>query len=81
MSYCRRGWDGSDVYMYWSDGDFVCCSGCEFDDPWIVQLNSMDEVIEHIKKHIRAGHNVPLGLEESIKAENPWMEDAGRYDA
>jgi len=80
MSYCRRGWDGSQVYMYWHVDGFIECSGCEFDDPWIVQLNSLDEAIEHVKKHIRAGHNVPLLLEESIKTENPWMEGAERYD-
>jgi len=72
MSYCRMGWDGSDLYMFENTAGHIECSGCRFDDPWIVQLNSMDEVIEHIKKHIRAGHNVPLGLEEDIKQENPW---------
>ena len=74
MSYCRRGWDGSDLYMFEHVAGHIECSGCLFDDPWIVQLNSVDEAIQHVKKHLRAGHSVPLGLEGDIKAENPWQE-------
>lgn len=72
MSYCRRGWDSSDLYMFENVGGWIECCGCPFDDPWIVQLNSVEEALDHVTKHIRAGHNVPLGLEEAIKDENPW---------
>ena len=74
MSYCRRGWDGNQLYMYEHVDGFIECSGCQFDDPWIVQLNSVDEAIEHVAKHRAAGHHVPEGLEDDIRYENPWSE-------
>jgi hypothetical protein len=76
MSYCRRGWDGNQLYVYWHTDGFIECSGCEFDDPWIVSLHSVDEAIEHVAKHRAAGHVVPDGLEDDIRAENPWSVTA-----
>jgi len=72
MSYCRRGWDGSDLYMFEHVDGFIECSGCAFDDPWIVVLNSVDEALDHVAKHRAARHGVPDGLEEQIAGENPW---------
>jgi hypothetical protein len=68
------GWDGSDLYMFESVGGWVECSGCRFDDPWIVQLNSVEDALAHVRKHREAGHTVVDGLEDSIRAENPWQE-------
>jgi hypothetical protein len=54
-----------------TDG-FIECSGCAFDDPWIVQLDTIDDALAHVGKHRAAGHTVPDGLEEDIRAKNPW---------
>jgi len=74
MSYCRFGWDGSDLYMFEHVGRFICCSACLFDDPWIVELHSLGDALEHVHKHRVAGHNVPDGLEAEIGQENPWSD-------
>jgi hypothetical protein len=67
------GWDGSDLYMFEATGGWIECSACRFDEPWIVQLWSVDEALDHVAKHRDAGHTVPDGLEDDIRAENPWM--------
>jgi hypothetical protein len=76
MSYCRFSWDDSDVYLYEHVDGFIECSACRFDDPWIVQLNSLDEALAHVAKHRAAGHIVPIGVEDDIRAENPWSVTA-----
>lgn len=72
MSYCRMGWDGNDLYMFENVSGVITCSGCRFDDPWIVDLNSVEEALAHVAKHRAAGHHAPADLEEQIEAFNPW---------
>jgi hypothetical protein len=66
------GWGGSDLYMYEDTDGSIRCSACRFDDPWIVQLNSLTDALMHIARHRDAGHSVPEGLEDAVRAENPW---------
>lgn len=78
MSYCRMGWDGSDLYMFEHVGGFIECSACRFDDPWIVRLDSVDDALAHVRKHREAGHTVVDGLEDAIRQLNPWStHDSG----
>jgi hypothetical protein len=39
-------------------------------------LNSLDEALAHVAKHRAAGHIVPIGVEDDIRAENPWSVTA-----
>ena len=58
MSYCRFGWDGSDVYVFESCyGGFECC-GCILKDKGF-NCETPDEMIKHLCEHRRAGHFVP----------------------
>lgn len=57
MSYCRFGWDGSDVYVYPDiDGRLECC-GCILGNQW--SYPTAEAMIEHLDRHIAAGHTVP----------------------
>lgn len=62
----------SDIYLFENVGGWIECSGCRFDDPWIVQLNSVDEALTHIAKHRAAGHQVREGIENAVRTWNPW---------
>jgi hypothetical protein len=72
VSYCRFQWDNSDAYIYEHVDGFIECSGCRFDDPWIVRLDSIEDALAHIAKHRDAGHHIPDYVDASIQAENPW---------
>lgn len=68
MSYCRFGWEGSDVYVYQGQGGFVCC-GCSLSKrKW--DYKTIEKMIAHLAKHRRAGQFVPFyaiqGLWEDI---------------
>jgi hypothetical protein len=64
MSYCRFGWDGSDVYVFETGvGQYECC-GCRLlftsdradEDP---TQNTPRGMVKHLRRHRRAGHVVP----------------------
>ena len=57
MSYCRFGWDGSNVYVFVSRRGIECC-GCLLGQPDLV-TRSANEMIEHLEAHRAAGHTVP----------------------
>lgn len=61
-----------DLYLYENVGGWIECSGCRFDDPWIVQLHTLNDALDHVTKHREAGHNVPPRLEADIIEMNPW---------
>lgn len=71
MSYCRWGWNGSDVYIYAAgnpDGDhgdrtLVCC-GCEGAD-----FTTYGDLLRHISDHRAAGEHVPAFVDERLYAE------------
>lgn len=68
MSYCRFGWDGSNVYVYeTTDGKIECCCCALCLSPRPENLlgvecfiaDSPAEMIAHLEKHREARHNVP----------------------
>lgn len=48
---------GSDVYVYFDVGGYLCCCGCSLGDEW--NFHSTDEMLAHLDLHIKAGHRVP----------------------
>lgn len=75
MSYCRFSED-SEVYVYHSvNGRFICC-GCCLMEPvgaGLVQYErsyrTREQLIEHLKQHIAAGHKVPAHAIARIEQE------------
>lgn len=77
MSYCRFGWDGSNVYVFeGGDEDSVYweCCGCSLRgaaDKKPIQFKDRQSMIVHLMDHRRLGDNVPQfaidRLEEEIK--------------
>ena len=67
MSYCRFGWQGSDVYVFESASGLECC-GCKLSNNFTT--SEPEEMIKHLGQHRRAGHYVPpeaiLALFEDI---------------
>lgn len=57
MSYCRFGWDGSDVYVFESANGLACC-GCRLHDDGFLCAEP-EEMIAHLVAHRRAGQFVP----------------------
>jgi len=73
MSFVRWGSD-SDVYVFVNTESlyFTCCacimeeeSKTGFNDDFVCERTS--EMIEHLKQHIKEGHNVPDRALESLK--------------
>lgn len=56
MSYCRFGWEGSDVYVFESAQGIQCC-GCKFGKEFTT--SEPEQMILHLALHRRAGHFVP----------------------
>lgn len=80
MSYCRFGWEGSDVYIYMSVAGWIECSACLLQPTkkntilgHTIQINESfqaydtQEMIYHIKQHREVGHHVPHYVEEDLK--------------
>lgn len=59
MSICRRGCDGSDIYLYEHCDDFICCHECNINDGESFKIKTDKEAIEHIKSHINNNDKVP----------------------
>ncbi|SIN72537.1 hypothetical protein [Agromyces cerinus] len=56
MSYARFG-SGSDVYVYAHVYGFIECCGCALGDAW--DFHSPADIVDHLREHVAAGHNVP----------------------
>lgn len=75
MSYCRFS-EESEVYVYHSvNGRFICC-GCCLMEPVGAGLvhyersyGKREQLIEHLKKHIAAGHKVPARVFDRLEQE------------
>lgn len=70
MAYSR--FFDSDIYIYPSVLGDICCSACLI---YNKSINIEDDtvLVNHIKEHRDAGHDVPDGLEEEI------LSDPERY--
>ena len=84
MSYCRFGWEGSDVYVYGSSSGIECCS-CWLYGSWTG--DTPEAMIAHLAVHKQAGHYVPPsaiarlwseveGPNEAVRPEPPEMAQA-----
>lgn len=79
MSYCRRGLDGSDVYLYPSGiGEVspdcpIVCQECKLQPSGDYLAHSRMAAFDHLGEHQHAGHSVPEAalqrLEREIAAE------------
>lgn len=58
MSYCRFGWDGSDVYVYDDTSGGTTCCACLLSHSRI-NLATHADMIAHLERHREAGHEVP----------------------
>lgn len=87
MALCRFWWDNSDVYIYYSDGGWMCC-GCKLNGEWV--LGDDENVVPHLIEHVNAGHTVPVHAfeefgekhpreEEAIEASNKWRSEHPEY--
>lgn len=67
MSYCRFGWDGSDVYVYEScSGGWECC-GCIMNGNW--NYSTRQEIVDHLLEHRKQGHTVPQYAIDRLREE------------
>lgn len=85
MSYIRFGVD-SDIYIFDHVNGMVSCCGCFLNRPAgetkgfgnSFYTDTLAEMIEHVKEHIAAGHDVPDYviplLEEEIEMEGDQDE-------
>ena len=71
MSYCRFGWDGSDVYVYPSGQGIECC-GCKLKQNFTA--GTPEEMISHLALHRRAGHYVPPAAIDRLWNEIPGAQ-------
>ena len=82
MSYSRLS-DDCDVYIFLSNykskehgGDRLACCGCALEDRCTYFRYGTD-MLEHLQKHIDAGHKVPDYVIESIQHDiDRWGNDA-----
>lgn len=61
MSYARFGWDDSDVYVFLSSHGLTCQNCMLLDEDALSSFNASNtkDMVTHLKKHTKAGHNVP----------------------
>lgn len=75
MSYCRRGLDGSDVYLYPSGiGDVgpkapIVCQYCKLQPSGDYLAHSRMSALDHLLDHRAAGHAVPITAIARLEAE------------
>lgn len=76
MSYCRFGWDGSDVYVFGTTlqtgAEMIECCGCALMQGRFYYAKTALEMIQHLAEHKGAGHFVPTDAIMRL-----WDEIAG----
>ncbi len=66
MSYCR--FSEGDEYVYLDCSGYLTCCGCHLDPPaW--EHHSTADMLAHLDAHRAAGHDVPDGCIEGLKAD------------
>jgi hypothetical protein len=68
MAYCRFG-DDSNVFMYGTLSSRIKCCMCMFGPKEPTEFDNPKEAMEHLMKHIDAGHRVPGEAVEKLKSE------------
>ena len=72
MSYCRFSPD-SNVYLYPHVDDYIECCACRLkpEGEWFgnFRLDAPSDAIDHLNRHIAAGHQVPARAFERLKQE------------
>lgn len=71
MSYCRFS-DTSDVYVFYSVGNFLDCCGCQLpgnEDSRSFEARRFSDMIAHLEEHIAAGQMVPDGVIDNLREE------------
>ena len=66
MAYAR--FFDSDVYIYISHSGLVCQACILADDDQLVSFtaDNTKDMVDHVKKHIKADHNVPKDLIQNL---------------
>jgi hypothetical protein len=72
MAYSR--FSDSDIYIYPSVLGDICCSAC-FLYNGSIHIDNDQLLVDHIKEHRDAGHNIPAGLEDEILADPSRYKD------
>lgn len=75
MAYARLG-SGCDVYIFADVAGGVTCCGCLLDGENHPSQLSLDDMLEHLKRHREAGHAVPERLEYSLVADREYIDGA-----
>ena len=57
MSYSRWSKD-CDIYSFYNVDNKIECCGCILEDH-TVEFDTVEEFIEHLREHKKAGHKVP----------------------
>ena len=66
MSFARFS-DTSDLYVYQSRSDYICCACCltASDSGW--SCETAEQMIEHVQQHQEAGHLVSVHTLPSLE--------------
>lgn len=68
MSFCRFTSD-SDAYCYKDiRGNYVCCA-CLLSEKYSIRFDTLMELKEHLKEHVKVGHKIPDCTFEYIDTE------------
>jgi hypothetical protein len=66
MSYSRFGY--ADVYVYMDVNGSLACCGCFLGADWY--FDSTEAMVDHLAEHRAAGHEVPPGIEDSLREDD-----------
>jgi len=75
MSFARMGWDGSDVYVYQMEDEYVChwCSMRKDDGNFTCQ--SSLTMVSHLRAHMHRGETVPgHTIEQLLLCKSPPID-------
>lgn len=78
VSYCRFGWEGSNVYVYESAQGIECC-GCHLEKEGFTAKDP-EEMIAHLGRHRRLGDYVPEDAILALWEDIPGAQRSGGED-
>ena len=77
MSYCRFGWDDSDVYVFGTGDRIECCACLRHRSsglPASFIAETEQEMIDHLLQHRALGDTVPQAALDRLEAERDGVE-------